>query len=200
MDAERMLVVVSPTLSPLSTDVPVPTEGQPEWLRCQDCGTRVAVHEKPRRRECWSDDMHWSGYHRPVRGPYPFTVAVWQEVCICSHPPEGASVSPIEGVNHASGCPIGVVVGMVEVTGPGHHADECRHFNGVGLRDYHCRWDALPDCWHTPTGKVTPIDPIPMERPTEQVEVTKMEDPDPVYMPGRPQTSWWADIDVTTSL
>ena len=34
-----------------------------------------------------------------------------------------------------------------------------------GEDDAYCRPDAAPDCFHTPVGQVTRIDPIPCERP-----------------------------------
>ncbi len=181
MDAERMLVVASNTTSPLCTDVPVPTEGRGEWAGCDECGERSWGGGRVFGPPLWCGVCRG---HMSLDEVYPFTVAVWQEVCICSHPPSGASVSPIEGVNHASGCPIGVVVAMVEVTGPGHHGS---HEFG--------RWTWCPpkdeDLWHTPTGKVTVLDvPIPMERPFEGVSDEREK------WVRVPAGSWWADINM----
>lgn len=158
----RLLVVASPTSSPLSTDVPIPTDGQPQWYRCDDGGMqgegtrwihRPGLSDTPCRR-CVPD------------GPFPFTVAVWVEDDVpCCFP----------GYEHDGACDpagaIGAIVGLVTVTGLSHKADSCLRSSRVDpatglLTGIYCHPDALPDCWHTPTGKVTPIEPIPCERPT----------------------------------
>ena len=178
----RMLVVASPSLSPLSTAGPLPTDGQPEWWRCEECARRLETIE-----DCASC-VDAGGRHEWVPdGVFPFTVAVWQaDTLLC------------DGTAHEGDCDRGgAIVATVEVTGPSHHAEDCRHFNGVGLRDYHCSWDALPDCWHTPTSTVTRLDPpIPAERPTvysEEAFIASLDD----HRPGDiPASWWWADLDL----
>lgn len=204
----RMLVVASPTLTPLNTAEPVPTDGQPTWWRCSRCGTREQTHdgligvehETPSGMEvCEADSM-------APDGPFPFTVVVWQEVATCGACgaefswPVPSSVLPPVCERHASGrCdpwddPIGGVVATVEVTGPSHHADECcisvAEALALGEDTQLCDSDAASDCWHTSVGQVTQLDrPIPMERPLGAgADVTVW----PVWS----AEAWWADLDL----
>lgn len=220
----KMLVVASPTLSPLSTDGPIPTDGQPVWSRCIYCQSRVIREPGPSPRECWHNvnRSNQPGGHVYTRdGPFPFPVAVWQE----GDPncPEcngtrtirlgteelGEDVSCIRCDYH------GAVVAAVEVTGKGHHADDCAHdapgpvhgFPQGRVREVerrYCRPDALPDHWHPPTGHVTKLDvPIPMERPpvgcpgpaSPQTFHREWSEDCPECGPGGPVSWWWADID-----
>lgn len=191
----EMLIVPSPTLVPLSTAVPVPTDGQPHHFACDKCETRVLPGDI-RCTACQSDQI------RPD-GPFLFTVGVWQEVR-CYTPDKC----------HAAWCGdevcargFGAVVATVEVTGPSHHAKDCarcmcasgdgsmpamaRCFAESHVVEY-CHPDTAGDCWHTPIGEVTPLDvPIPMERPTSyhdaEADVTVC-DVSPAF--------WWADLTV----
>lgn len=182
-----LLVVASPSLSPLSTSVPLPTDGLPEWWRCQDCGNR----ERGDRNGGVVTHKSWCQPGTPTivpDGPFPVTVAVWTEDkrCIYCHVVEMPGLTSLKCYSNvrSTGEPgshvwsrNGALTHLVEVTGPSHHADEC-----VRLRpawgpmrktpdNNLIRWchdDALPDCWHTPTSTVTRLDvPIPMERPPE---------------------------------
>lgn len=142
-----LLIVSSPTSRPLCTDVPVPMD-----VACPGPASPQTFHRE------WSPDCPECG---------PFTVARWTEMpCDCGH-------RDIPGASgHDDWCGRGgAVVGLVEVVGPSHHSDDCADPYRIGAqaRDAQgrtrCDPDALPDCWHTPTGTVTPLaEPIPCER------------------------------------
>ena len=166
-----LLVVASPTSQPLCTDVAVPTDGQPEWMRPKDrkldAGWRHLRSDMCGLSRCRSD------------GPFPLWAARWAEVecplCyggkvrtfMCSQDNE-------EFLGRCQDCPasgkVGAIVELVEVVGPSHHADECGSVEQGGMSPVsvvrYCHPDAAPDGWHTPTGQVTVLDqPIPCERP-----------------------------------
>ena len=160
-----LLVVASSTSQPLCTDVAIPTDGQPQWYRCE----RPNCLERERERV---DGRSWSyrheGWGKLPDGPFPFPVARWTEV----EPPvcEGCPDTPDYPHTHGE---VGAIVELVEVTGPSHHADECRREWDSSRDGYHptrlfayCTPDAEFGGWHTPTGTVTPLpDLIPCERP-----------------------------------
>ena len=156
-----LLVVASPTSQPLCTDVPVPTDGQPQWF--VQGGTRW----RPGQRRPFQPDPGTPD------GPYPFTVAVWQEVeqtCPSWHylPGPYSAADCEQADTHRAQRRVGAVTATVEVTGPSHHAHKCIDHRPARtpLDQPWCHPDAAPDCWHTPTGKVTVLDePIPCERP-----------------------------------
>lgn len=195
----ELLIVPSPTLVPLSTVVPVPTDGQPERYICPDPLDPVY--------EPFTIDPDRGGVTckrcEPV-GPFPFTVGVWQEVS------EWVRLQPtMGGPNYRCDPPpptehyaweertVGAVVATVEVTGKGHHADECFQWcHELGVSDgWHCHPDALPDGWHTPTVEVTVLDtPIPMERPAMKPSGYAAWGN---VAAGPPQPAWWwADLTV----
>lgn len=129
----KVLVVDSPTIQPLCTDVALPT-----------------------------DALNIAASSRGSDGIEPALVARWAE---------------------------GAIVELVEVTGPSHHADECdppdmQHEELTGGFVPLCHPDALPDCWHTPVGRVTPVDPIPCERPHDSFQgfTTGWSRPSPVWV------------------
>lgn len=166
-----MLIVASPTSVPLCTDTPIPTDGQPQWWRC-DAGEHGSatflVPPGVPHGECDTQV-----------GPFPFTVGRWAEEWFCPrHATTRFGRCCGEAMHYGSGQ--GFVTHLVEVVGPSHHARHCRRpcaaCMGMG-RDFYAECepcqgtgvvhgcpDAAPDCWHTPTGKVTRIDPIPCER------------------------------------
>jgi len=176
---QTLVVVGTLTEGVLSTDVPVPTDGQPTWWRCS----------KHRRR--FRDHCPWGtliSSPKPVHdvaadGPFPFTLAVWQEThMFCADPTTWNN---------------GAVVATVTMTGPSHYADECRHgryskrrftFSDLkeGTSPSYCHPDAVPDRWHTPVGEVSWFDPPrPMERPI----LPSCDN----FAP-----SWWADVEAPT--
>ena len=179
------LIVASETSTPLSTDVPVPTDGQPEWSRCPECEVRfepTLVDRDPASRV-----RHQACGRSPVpAGPFPFTVARWDEV-------ECASWDCIWLGGDGRGChhgtltnTVGAIVELVEVVGPSHFPYLGMHHSRCS--DEHlCHPDAAPDCFHTPTGTVTPIDPIPCERPVVRLANGTFPDSHPL---------WWADDNI----
>lgn len=148
-----LLIVASPVTSPLCTDQPIPTEGLTEWTRCVVCSTRYR-RSPDVPRPCLQDH---DAFASEPDGPFPFTVARWAEVKC-----RDSCCTDLGG---------GAITHLVEVTGPSHHADKCMdtdlvEFHPLTYRASFCADDAAPDCWHTPTGKVTPlVEPIPVERP-----------------------------------
>ena len=152
-----LMVVASPTTSPLSTAVPLPTDGLPEWWRCVDCGERAVRDDYPSCDECGGDvDI--------PDGPFPVTVAVWEEIWHCGRCklPKG----DVDGCycGYVTSYPVGAVVATVEVTGPPHEAAECV-IGDNGIWQACAKFVPLTG-WHTPTGTVTVLpEPIPCERP-----------------------------------
>lgn len=128
-------------------------------------------------------------------------VAVWQEVdCPLCY---GGKVRTFECADdheeflgRCQDCPdsgqVGAVVATVEVTGKGHHADECYPDDPMVSGALNCAHDPVKGAvgCHTPTGEVTRLDvPIPMERTTAKAEGHFGEIK-------RPAPWWWADIDL----
>ena len=95
--------------------------------------------------------------------------------------------------------PRGAIVELVEIFGPSHHADECDEsydhaYTGEWFAQF-CHPDAAPDCFHTPTGQVTRIDPIPCDRPTsyhDAVSDVTVSDESPAW--------WTAPEDIAAKL
>lgn len=198
----RLLVVASPTSSPLSTPSPVPTDGQPEWSKCPV--TRIVGHERNQEEPCRACVPD---------GPFPFTVGRWEEVRLCM------PCGEYPGSDHLTGIEcdgyvepkVGAVVELAEVIGPSHHADQCSVVlpvwrPGAASPVRRCHPDAAPDYWHTPVGTVTRLDqPIPVERPV--IRHTTLDPrcftrpdqfPPGTLAPNPPETSpssWWTDID-----
>ena len=106
-----------------------------------------------------------------------------------------ATFSEVEHYPHK----VGAIVALVEIVGPSHHADECAspYFTEGGKVDsvWFCHPDALPDCWHTPTGTVTRIDPIVCEQPFAQDASEYDAAHGPPWTP-KPASHWVVD-DVT---
>lgn len=183
-----LLIVASSTSSPLCTDMAVPHDRQPQWWRrtLKDGSVDRVRVMKPEYAEAlrltgWTPD-----------GPFPFTVARWAEVerdgCPKTVWDDGVYRTRCSLGGDGTICSrhgkfvrekIGAIVELVEIVGPSHEAKDC--YGGTEfsvpsvaspyghIRDRRCHPDALPDCWHTPTGTVTPIDPIVCERPTVRV-------------------------------
>ena len=153
------MVVVSASTSPLSTDVPIPTDGQPEWWRCE-CGHRSRFAPEV-TRAVHSHGGAAAGNPMERDGPFPFTVAVWNEVedrSSCEAAPTVADVGGC-GCGDEDHCLFGAITHLVVVTGPSHQGNhEFGRWTWCPPRDE-------PDRWHTPTRAVTPIDPIPCDRP-----------------------------------
>ena len=198
-----LLIVASETSSPLCTDTPIPTDGQPQWW-VGPGGYRA--HLGPDE-----DDHSWCDRCVPD-GPSPFTVAVWrmyQEPDHKGHEPDRINGTPWlqcldcstedEVVDWTIIEPVGAIVELTEVVGPSHYADECfQWIHELGVSDgWHCHPDAAPDCFHTPVGTVTPIDPIPCERP-EEGDVIVHDDGGGYDVVDR--QTWWADEDLTAKL
>ena len=199
-----LLIVASETSSPFCTPEAIPTDGQPQWWRGPG-GKRFRPTDPSSL-----DQTIWS----PV-GPFPFTAARWAEVKRCRNC--GWCIRPgdfVVGACEGSLERVGAIVELVEVVGPSHHADECDEsydhaYTGERFAQF-CYPDAAPDCWHTPTGTVTPIDPIPCERPVacqECREIITQQLPDGERVcpcPGRHRTgftsAWTAPEDITAKL
>ncbi len=184
--SDRMLVVPSLTLSPLCTDVPVPTEGQPEWWRVEGRHGRFS-----------KSALLAVGYTElgPSDGVYPHPVAVWQEVdgtlltlqrhqanpnvhpYTCENRGDGKHrttrdlgvltptldgwvckdcdyTQPFHG--WGKGVMVGAVTAIVEVTGPGHHADECCPDKGQGYDGIHGLGCGCNESWRCSGKPLTP--------------------------------------------
>ena len=168
-----ILIVASDTSSPLCTDTAVPHDANPnDWPLWECPYYRKQVGLEPGVGSHGEATCSFGCYDEPacITGgplPFPFTAARWADVCELER----------EGVNHSGECTDfmrGAIVALVEIVGPSHHADECRMEWEHEQADY-CTANAEPHCWHTPTGTVTPIDPIVCERP--MVRVSEKRDP-----------------------
>ena len=168
------LIVASEMSSPLCTDTSIPTDGQ-----MQSCPhLEWVLPARDTEFTCCVD-----------QAPFPFTVAVWREVVRCADCGTRDAEFDHNGclevvwtepeINAGERCygqrrvATGAIVELVEITGPSHHADDHPDDDAdfpylIDTRDHgwQCHEDALPDCFHTPTGQVTVLDqPIPCERP-----------------------------------
>lgn len=192
---EKTLIVASDTVAVLSTAGPIPTDSLARLPahRCSVCGVR------------WRDDEpHLCGSGRaPVSdGPFPFTVAVWQQ------DPEAVLLLRMADLPLDDAVRLGLmhgqVVASVEVTGPSHEADDCftrvlpETAGQTEPRYEFCHPDASPDGWHTPVGEVTRLDPpIPHERPmvySTEGFLASLDDGRDGDLP--PASAWWADLEV----
>lgn len=173
----RVLVVAGPVPDGPVWNVEVPTEGLPEWWRCRSCSVRLRLTAGD--LDAWSmrgEVRHYAHgcYGRMWKdGPFPVTVAVWQEWRQCRYCGTEAEADGdgfvadafMECAASGESCamePVGAVVATVQVLGPSHGGGQC---NG------YCFPGADPDAgWHTPVGEVRWLDvPYPMEQPTEHV-------------------------------